>query len=807
MRRKAIIALVLIFGAASVIFFDNLPFIPKGQTPPDESASANSDGTGEPPANPGETDEPPANAGDGGDSLAVIFSHDAGFYDSDFDITLTCADPEAEIYYTLDGSPPNGDSIKYDGALPVTVRNEVTAATVKAVSIKDGETSRVVTKSYVTGANVSSRFDSGTLVFVLSADPYDLYDYYDGIANEGFLRDEYKKSPDYRGGEIQPTAPANYNKRGKEAERPMYVEFFDSEGKLLGAQAAGARVVGGWSREHSQKSWQLYARWEYGDAGKFKYPFFKTSYSSEGQIISRFDRIRLRNNGNDREFAAVRDELTLQLAREAGFLDTQSAVPAAVFLNGEYYGFSWLKESYCNGYLEQKYGGIKENYQIISNDEKGRDGEDFAVEDYAYLYKLAQDGLTDDAKFEEFCSLVDIDNLMLFYAVQIYIDDRDWPNNNMMMWRYYPDEGEEVTNPYNDGKWRYMMFDVEFSWGLYGSGYRADTLKNVLTGSGNHMGGKSVILSALTERPDMREKFANTICDLISGAFSPENARRVLEELISESDTECMYALDNNTIAPDNPWWPSRDSFADSRKQIRDFAAKRPDVMYKAICGSFGYENSMYEVSVSAPDGAEVCLGTQKLTRGGKLTGKYFDACRVTVKARAYRGYEVSHWTVNGEIFYGESVTVSPENFQGEVIDVTLHLRQSDDELPIYISAVHCAGGDLIELYNPNKTVASTENLYLSDDAENLKRWKIPAMNISPEGSLVIVCKNNNSEEALMKARTNFNVKEGETLYLSDEYGVITGYVNIVNTKKDEELRRQTDGSYEVVKKKGYYEG
>ncbi|MDR0222484.1 MAG: CotH kinase family protein [Oscillospiraceae bacterium] len=798
MKRGIIIAATALFGAVSVFFFENPPFLSEEPLPLTANTSSSPDN-----GLPDDSAEPGAIIDSGGvtDPLEVIFSRGAGFYGEGFDVALTCADPEAEIYYTLDGSPPNESSRRYDEPIAVAAKNAVTATTVKAIAVKGGERSlRPATVSYVTGVGVSSRFDSSTLVFVLSADPFDLYDYYEGIANEGYLRDEYVKNR-RGGGEIEPTAPANYNKRGEESERPMYVEAFDSKGNLLVSQAAGGRVKGGWSRDHSQKSWQLYAKWKYGDAGKFKYPFFGAAYSSEGQLIAKYDVIRLRNNANDREFAAVRDELTQRLSREAGFPDTQSAVPAAVFLNGEYYGFAWLKDIYCNGYLELKYGGKKDNYQIIEKNEKGGDGEEKAVEDYARAYDLAESGLTDDEKFEEFASLVDIDNLMLYYAAQIYIDNKDWPNNNMRMWRYYPDEGEEVTNPYNDGKWRFLMYDAEFAWGLYGRGYRDDTLNNVLTGK-NHMGGQSALLSALTERPDMREKFANTMCDLIDGAFSPENASRVLGELIKESETELNYALDNGTIAPDNPWWPSRESFEDSRSQIRVFAEKRPGVMYKALRGSFGYGEDMYEVSVNAPDGAEVYLNTRKLSGAGTLTGRYFEECSVEVKARAYRGYKISHWTVNGETFYGDSVTVSPAAFRSGAIDVTLRVEKSGEEMPVYISAVHSAGDDWIELFNPNGADASTGSLYLSDDAKDLKKWKIPAMNIPPESSVTVVCKSNVSQESLMKAQTNFNVKEGETVYLSDKDGEILGFVNVVNMKKDEELRRRIDGGYEVVKKK-----
>ena len=45
---------------------------------------------------------------------------------------------------------------------------------------------------------------------------------------------------------------------GMESERDMYLKF-TSDGKQLISQAAGARVVGGYSRA-DQKSWRLIAK-------------------------------------------------------------------------------------------------------------------------------------------------------------------------------------------------------------------------------------------------------------------------------------------------------------------------------------------------------------------------------------------------------------------------------------------------------------------------------------------------------------------------------------------------------------------
>ena len=86
---------------------------------------------------------------------------------------------------------------------------------------------------------------------------------------------------------------------------------------------------------------------------------------------------------------------------------------------------------------------------------------------------------------------------MQYYAIQIFISNKDWPGNNYKIFRYYPQDGEEITSEFMDGRWRYMLFDAEYAWGLYGDGFKVNTLSDLLTGK--HMSGESKALIALLE--------------------------------------------------------------------------------------------------------------------------------------------------------------------------------------------------------------------------------------------------------------------------------------------------------------------
>lgn len=727
--------------------------------------------------------------------LTVSFSKTKTFYDEDIEVVLSCKTANAKIYYTTDGNDLTAGAKPYAEPIRIPAKTRVNATTIKAVAVADGETSGIFLKSYVTGRNVFERFDPSTLVFVLSTDEYNLYDYYYGVATEGFKRDEYLNSDDYHGGEIDYNAPANWFIRGRESERPMYVEAYDAAGNTLISQAAGGRVVGGVSRAVDQKSWRLIARNLYSEGnGKFKYAFFPGATDAYGNLLTRFDRITLRNNANDREFASVRDELSMTLAARAGFPDTQSVRPAAVFLNSEYYGFSWLHEAYCNDYLEAVYGGRKENFRIVGTKEQEVEGDDEqSVNDWNRVLELAEEGLTDERNFAEFCERVDLDNFMLYYAIQIYIDNKDWPGNNFKAWRYYPAE-DEAADGYLDGKWRFLLFDAEYAWGLYGNGYRDNTLSSVLTG--NHMQGDSILLSAVLERGDMKEKFANTVCDLIGGAFSPESALETVEALIAACDTECMYALENGYTST----WARPDTFADSRQQIRDFAQKRPEIMLKCLQKQFDYENERFAVTLHNPTGAETRLNSQKLTSAGSLSASYFSACSVPVSADAYPGYEFDYWTVNGTVYGTASLALDASMADGDgEIEVFLYLKKSERKDKVFVSELYTAGeGDWIELYNPSDEAVTLSGCYLSDDEMDLRKWELPRTEIPAKGTFTVACKNNEQLSALKKYRANFSLKTGETLYFTDADGTILSKVAVVEMEENQSLVRRLNGTYAV---------
>ena len=86
-------------------------------------------------------------------TAAPVISPNGGTFTGSQTVTITCAAPDAAIYYTTDGSTPTVDSAKYSGGFTLTA-----SATVKAFAVSaDAAASDIVTAVFTKKSGGSSR--------------------------------------------------------------------------------------------------------------------------------------------------------------------------------------------------------------------------------------------------------------------------------------------------------------------------------------------------------------------------------------------------------------------------------------------------------------------------------------------------------------------------------------------------------------------------------------------------------------------------------------------------------------------------
>lgn len=463
----------------------------------------------------------------------IFFSKNSGFYDEEFYLNIYA--PSDEIYYTLDGSEPSKESSKYEEPLLVydVSQNENTNSmridfsalffksnteyvvpnylidkcTILKVAYYDqnGQRSKTEERVYFVGYGDKSGYNDVNIISI-TAEPEDLFSSDKGIYVLGDSFEEYKETTDYE--QIQEYLwGANYKHSGREWEREANIQVFNTEKELVLSQNVGLRIQGGVSRAFYPKSLNFYARDEY-ESNQMRYDFFGTGYYPQ--------RVTLSSGGND-YFGKIRDRIGAELTEECNF-STMNYIPYVLFLNGEYWGFYYLAEKYDENYIEHYYNIDKDNVVII----KQRSLEAGKPEDYELYEEMVEfvesADMTVDENYEKACSMIDIESFIDYYAAEIYMArNADWPSANFALWR----SSKVSKKPYEDGKWRWMLFDVNTS-ALHSDLEEHDTLAYVLE--------ECSLFSNLSENEKFRDAFAKRLREMRDNYFTLEKVELKLGE-------------------------------------------------------------------------------------------------------------------------------------------------------------------------------------------------------------------------------------------------------------------------------------
>ena len=596
-----------------------------------------------------------------------VFSKESGFYDSSFELTLT-AEEGCTVYYTTDGSDPTTESEKYEAPISVSdmsdtpnrlsARTDITpnraeepsknvdkAAVIRAVSVdKEGRVSDIVTNTYFIGKTNSGYYPQMKVVSLVT-DPDNLFDYDKGIYCLGKVYDEENKTgKDPRGGmgarmtnvwEIL----ANYSKKGREWERPASFTLFENGEKVL-EQNVGIRIKGNYSRCLPQKSFNIYARQDYGKA-ELEYDFFSgtATKAKNGKAIKKYEGIVLRNGGNDNTAAFFRDSINQSLITDRSFA-YQASSAAVVFIDGEFWGIYQLLEKTDKSYLSEHYGVKKSDIAIIKNGEL-EEGTDNDLNDWNELVKATSEGRI---SYEEFCSKVDIQAYMDYVAAQIYWANADWPKRNYIMWR---SDAIDESNPYADGKWRPVLFDTESGQGLYGSNDKsvsADCYQRLRQSNDDF----SKMFNKLLENQEFRLNFARTFMDLANYNFTPEKTKAVInsyKENYKQQVLDTFARFQSRSMSGSN----GERTFENAYSTVTDFYANRFSYAERTTRSALKLTSEARSLTVvNRINNGTIDLNTLHLDTDGKWSGKYHSDYDITVSAQPAEGKTFSHWKIRG---------------------------------------------------------------------------------------------------------------------------------------------------------------
>jgi len=365
----------------------------------------------------------------------------------------------------------------------------------------------------------------------------DLYDYEKGIYTEGIVWDRFLSTLGENETETGFTETDKiYHSNWKMGwKRKAYIQIYDIDGNLIEEKEAHVSTHGNTSIVDDSKSLNVFCDDSEG---------FHVFSDTESQ-----DAILLRNGGSERYQTKFRDPLLQSCAKDLN-LSVQDYIFADVYLNGTYMGPYSIMEKYDEDYLKQHYG-VEDNISILKNpitlQRSVVEGDNSDLADFIAIKDFARENeLTDEENYKFVADRIDLDSYIDYIAVLAYLGSVDsYPNNNIYVWRSKGD-GE---NPYSDGKWRFMLQDLDATAGadLSYDSYLPDegrmkividkSIDNFVTnlvawdGEGAETNLVSDPLFArLMARADFREKFINRLIYLSENNYNYDKMYSLIDD-------------------------------------------------------------------------------------------------------------------------------------------------------------------------------------------------------------------------------------------------------------------------------------
>lgn len=521
------------------------------------------------------------------------------FFETPTAITCSCEEANATIHYTTDGNIPDTNDPVYSGSISID-----TTTTLRIICQTPGKLpSPPVTRTFFIDT------EHTLPVVAVTTAPEHLWEEDHGIFIMGPEADT-----------VWPYFGANF---WKEIEIPMHFEYFKDQ-TLAVEYPLGAKIHGGkGARTRPMKPLRLLAKSEFG-TDLMDYPFF------DNKPNTKFKRLVLRNASGDFNVCHMRDPMLSRFLIDEGFqLEGIAAQPVVVYVNGAYYGVMYLREKIDEHYLRYNDFIDPDNVDLLEEDTLVVEG-DFARFDEHEAFVLQND-LSQPEAFNQASGYFDLENLSDYFIAQTFVNNTDWPNNNLKYWR------ERLP----DARWKYLIFDMDVA--LAFQGFTKAESNSFGTRMAKENNRHVNILKAFFQNESFRQYFINRYADLINTSFTSQNLSDEITRTRDEIDTEMVIHV---------PKWGKRyDRWRNHElSKMYRFAEDRPEYARQYLMEYFALESQDQITLRTYPAGAgaiqinTVTIPIEQLP----WQGYYFNEVPIEITVQPNAGYIFSHWESSG---------------------------------------------------------------------------------------------------------------------------------------------------------------
>lgn len=462
-------------------------------------------------------------------------SQRSGFYKTSLSITLHtdfAQHPTQVIRFTLDGQEPTDESPIF--TQPIVI--ERTSVLRARVFVEGLLPSSIISETYF--VNETTTLSAVSIMI----DPKDMWDPVYGLYVQGPNADD-----DF------PYVGANF---WQEIEKPIHFQVFEPDGRLGLRFDAGIRIGGQFSRAMPQKAFNVFARNEYG-SDVFEYPFFPD------KSLTTFKAITLRTSGQDSVLSRIRDTMMTSLLSETD-LDYQAYRPAALFINGAYWGLYNIRERINEYFIAYNHDVAPDKVDLLQGNGTVRAGSNShyrALERY-----VSRQDMSETNNYEYVQTQMDVKNFMDYWIAQIYFANTD--SANIRFWREQSEEG----------RWRWIVYDLD--WGFFS--LNDNTLSSVTypegTGIGNNL--STTLLVNLLKNEEFKQLFLERFAYHLKYTFATERVIGLIDEMAATIEGEIPRHLQR--------WGGTLSAWKRDVEFLRYFAERRPAIVLGHIQREFG---------------------------------------------------------------------------------------------------------------------------------------------------------------------------------------------------------------------------
>ena len=559
----------------------------------------------------------------------------------------------------------------------------------------------------------------------------------------------------------------NYNLRGRQSERLVYMHVFDSLGNLKYETSAGMRIKGNGSRHSAMKNLRFIQR-----------SLYPGVQGEETAFLAKYSLLR---GGGHRPDCFGRDYLSQKFVATLPFLKSKPSMYAC-YMNGEFWGIYDLRANIDEAYVESHFALPKDSSAFADHTYIVQTENYADTLEFANLTLFAQNNdLSVEANYNYVSSRLDLEEFISVNCAQIFLGNADYPRTNNGWF--------VVRNGHSKSKWHNYFFDLDG-----GFGGDCDTILRTFNALSYYLQTGTTewtkanrLLRNLLNNPEFEQRFASDMADLLNSNFRADVLQTHYNNYLNEIEPNRLLQVNRwgypsvaTTLIDRYAETPSLTKWDELNNAMSLYLDSRQRYVFRHFMNYFGYPDSS-RIYLNVSDAVAGTIQVNSLLLHAETpgfdqypwNGLYFQSVPVALTAFAKRGYRFDQWS-NGQTTPEQTILLQSDStlLATFVADAQFQEPHINEVLTANVWSEtdrYAQHEPWIELYNPNSYPISLEGYFLSNDLNDPTKFSFKAQTIKASDYLILFA-SGVSERG--KEHVNFVLGSGDTLYLIAPDGI-----------------------------------